>query len=54
MYLYNVKLFGIFILFSLTGSETPRITQAKETIVTNPQTDANEDGKGIGLSYVPV
>ena len=46
-----IKQFQNIILFSLTGPET---TQANEPIVTCPQTPANEDVEGIGLSYVLV
>ena len=48
---HKLKPFQNIIFFSLTGSET---TQINKTIVTNPQTTANEDVEGIGLSYVLV
>ena len=48
---HKLKPFQNIILFSLTGSET---TQVNKTIVINPQTPANEDVEGIGLSYVLV
>ena len=51
---HKLKQFQNIILFFLTGSETPRATQANEPIVTIPQTPANEDVDGNGLSYVLV